>query len=171
MITAFQQTYRGRWAESNLCEEIALRILCLNFKLDPEDVIVTGKGAMTTELLDDPLESPPDFYVPKLNMWFEVTSSDLTKEESLHRCSKHGLTLPHIFVREGKVEAAKISRALSRTVFVSVNWADGSVLFLPALEVKKYRLVDWYEPGGRERYYAVPWYEWWKPKLAKRRLG
>lgn len=86
VVTAFQQAYMKRWAESNLCEEIALLILRLNFGLGPEDIIVTGKGALSEELLDDPLESPPDFYVPELNMWFEVTSSDLTREESLQRC-------------------------------------------------------------------------------------
>lgn len=159
----FQQRYMARWHESNLCEEIALRILRLNFGLGPEDVLVTGKGALSDQLLDDPLESPPDFYVPRLGLWFEVTSSSLTSEESRRRCSRHGLPKPHIFVREGKVEAAKLNRAFSRTVFVSVNWADGSVLFLPARDAVAHRLVDWYEPGGSERYYAVPWHMWMKP--------
>lgn len=162
-FNCFQERYMNRWQESNLCEEIALRVLRLNFKLEPEDVLVTGKGALSGELLDDPLESPPDFYVPKLNMWFEVTSSNLTSEESLRRCARHGLPAPHIFVREGKVEALRANRALSRAYFVSVNWADGSVLFLPARKALECGSVGWYEQGGREQYYAVPWREWLKP--------
>ncbi|MEN3037395.1 MAG: nuclease [Candidatus Methanosuratincola petrocarbonis] len=162
-VNCFQERYMDRWEESNLCEEIALRVLRLNFKLEPEDVLVTGKGALSDELLDDPLESPPDFYVPKLNLWFEVTSSNLTSEESLRRCARHGLPAPHIFVREGKVEALRANRALSRAYFVSVNWADGSVLFLPARKALECGSVGWYEQGGREQYYAVPWREWLKP--------
>ncbi|MEM2001489.1 MAG: nuclease [Candidatus Methanomethylicaceae archaeon] len=167
-ITEFQRAYRTRWRESNLCEEIAAKFLMLNLGLGAEDVLPTGKGALSDELLDDPLESPPDFYVPKLDLWFEVTSSNLTRAQSLCRCLKHGLDKPHIFVREGKLESLKLNRALSRTYFVSVNWADGSVLFLPAVLVKKYDLVDWYEYGGRERYYAVPWKDWWAPSGLRR---
>lgn len=171
MLSAFQERYMARWAESNLCEEIALRILRLNFGLGEGDIMKTGKGVMSDDLLDDPLESPPDFYVPKLDTWFEVTSSNLTREDSLRRCSRHGLSQPHIFVREGKVESARLNRVLSRTFFVSVNWADGSVLMIPARAVRRYGLVDWYEPGGRERYYAVPWRDWWTPHRLVSWLG
>lgn len=163
MMTAFQRKFRRRWRESNLCEEIAGLFLMLNFGLKEHEIEVTGKGALTDELLDDPLESPPDFYIPKLDLWFEVTSSNLTRAQSLCRCLKHGLGKPHIFVREGKVGKVASCERLESTFFVSVNWADGSVLFLPACKVKKYGLVDWYEYGGRERYYAVPWDAWWTP--------
>jgi hypothetical protein len=102
--------------------------------------------------------------VPKLDRFFEVTGSDLTREQSMQRCTAkfHRAELC-LFIREGKVELLRANRALSRAYFISVNWADGTVLFLPARKALECGSVGWYEPGGRERYYAVPWREWLKP--------
>lgn len=169
-IDYFKQKYAERWSESNLCESIAALFLMLNLNLKEEDIVPTGKGTLSSELIDDPLESPPDFFVKKYNIWFEVTSSDLTKQESMQRCMRHGLPGPHLFIREGKIEFLKMNRILSRTFFISVNWSDGSVLFFPAKLVKNYNLVNWYEYGGREYYYAIPWREWLTPKELKKWL-
>jgi len=105
----------------------------------------------------------PDFYVPSLKLWFEVTGSDLTMAQSLQRCmSKFHQAEPCLFIREGKVMEAKLNRIVSRLVFISVNEMDGSVLFMPCAKVVNYPLVDGYEKGG-EPYYMIPWKDWQRP--------
>jgi hypothetical protein len=91
--------------------------------------------------------------------------------ESYSRCSRlrteDGRPLPpvpHLFIRHGKYVQAREQRRLLRTVFASVNPADGSILYIPAKKLERYPLVEGYEEGG-EPYFAVPWNatHWWKP--------
>jgi len=171
LLNAFQLRYRNDWQYSVLCEASAYINLKQVLGLDNRGILRTGKGTMSTAVVYEPFESPPDFYIPSLNLFVEVTHSKLSMFESYSRCSRlrteDGRPLPpvpHLFIRHGKYLEAREQRRLLRTVFASVNPADGSILYIPAKKLERYPLVEGYEEGG-EPYFAVPWNatHWWKP--------
>lgn len=156
----FKERYCQEWErKGNPRERIALEWLRLTF---PFEVIPTGNGVMSPDWNGD-VGSTPDFYVPSLKLWVEVTGSDCTRAQSMSRCIRHFRTAePCLFVREGKVAEAKVNHIVSHLAFMSVNEMDGSVLFMPCSKVVNYPLVSGYEPGG-ERYYMIPWRDWMRP--------
>lgn len=155
----FKERYANEWGRSSRRERIAEEFLRL---LLPGELVAAGNGVECDTYTPEE-GSMPDFYHPALRMWFEVTGSDLTREQSMQRCTaKFHRQEPCLFVREGKVEAARLNRVASRLWFVSVNEMDGSVLFLHCAKAVKYPPVEGYESGG-ERYYMVPWAEWMRP--------
>lgn len=169
-MSKYQQKYRHEWHRSVLFEQSVKLNLRQLLALTEEDIISIGKGTMSTDLIFDPVESPPDFYIPLFRLFVEVTSSDLSLFASYSRCralkTEDGRPLPpcpHLFIRWGKVRSAKEQRRLSRTIFASVNFVDGSITYFPANKADEYPLVYGYEPEGDEPYYAIPWSEWWKP--------
>ncbi len=157
--TVFKDRYANEWGRvSNRRERIAEELLRLVL---PAEIVATGNGVGSSGYTSEE-GSMPDFYMPALRLWFEVTGSSLTKQ-SLRRCTaKFHRQEPCLFVREGKVEAARLNRVASKLWFVSVNEMDGSVLFMPCSKVVNYPLVEGYESGGG-RYYMVPWAEWMRP--------
>ncbi len=171
MTTCFQEHYAPTWAlKGNPREAIAFHELKALFGLSDSDIVLTGKGALSDRYVDDPLESPPDFYVPKLDRFFEVTGSDRTMAWSVHRImTDRRMTpqlpaMPHIFIREGKVEAFKEQGIARKVLFVHVAEAEGDIRFVPLPELfKRAELVDGYEAAGSDRYYALPWVPAKKP--------
>jgi RecJ-like exonuclease len=185
MTLVFKERYKDEWgAVSNRRELIAEEELKLIFKCKfcngigkitedipcPEcegrgyryEIIGTGQGVKNPEITFED-GSMPDFYIPVLKLWVEVTGSDKSQAQSLSICmTKWNTPEPCLFIREGKVEDAKLNRIMSHLIFMSVNEADGSVLFMPCARVVKYPLVEGYEQGG-ERYYMVPWHDWLRP--------
>ena len=159
-LQTFKERYRDDWEKvSNRRERIAEEVLRLLF---PFEIVETGQGVKSSEFTFED-GSMPDFYVPALRTWFEVTGSDRSQAQSLSICmSKWHLAEPCLFIREGKVFDARQNRIMSHLIFVSVNEADGSVLFMPCAKVVKYSLVEGYEQGG-ERYYMIPWRDWLRP--------
>jgi hypothetical protein len=155
----FKDRYASEWSRSSRRERIAEEFIRL---LLPGDLVATGNGVECDAYTPEE-GSMPDFYHPALGIWFEVTGSDLTREQSMQRCTaKFHRVEPCLFIREGKVEAARLNRVASKLCFISVNEMDGSILFLPCAKVVKYPLVEGYEKGG-ERYYMVPWAHWMRP--------
>jgi hypothetical protein len=147
LLNAFQLRYRNDWQYSVLCEASAYINLKQVLGLDNRGILRTGKGTMSTAVVYEPFESPPDFYIPSLNLFVEVTHSKLSMFESYSRCSRlrteDGRPLPpapHLFIRHGKYLEAREQRR------------------------ERYPLVEGYEEGG-EPYFAVPWNaaHWWKP--------
>lgn len=158
---SFKERYSEEWErKGNPRERIAEEWLKLLF---PYEVIATGNGVKSAEFTFED-GSMPDFFIPDLKLWFEVTGSDKSQAQSLSICmTKWHNAEPCLFIREGKVYDAKQNRILTRLVFVSVNEADGSILFMPCAKVPKYSLVEGYEVGG-EPYYMIPWRDWLRPK-------
>lgn len=165
MLSAFQEQYAERWAfEGNPRECAAYGIIRAIFGLEDSDIELTGKGAMSSRLLDDPSESRPDFYVPALDRWFEATGSGYTVDRSASRCIREfGLDGPHVFVREGKVEAFERQGIADKVIFVHVAEMEGDVRFIPLKMLNRARPVSGFERGGRDRYLALPWLEAKKP--------
>jgi hypothetical protein len=157
---SFKERYSEEWErKGNPRERIALEWLRMVL---PCEVVPTGQGVMSSEFTFED-GSMPDFYAPDLKMWFEITGSDRSQAQSLSICmTKWHLAEPCLFVREGKVFDARQNRIMSHLIFVSVNEADGSVLFMPCVKVVKYALVEGYEQGG-ERYFMIPWRDWLRP--------
>jgi hypothetical protein len=158
---SFKERYASEWERvSNRRERIAEEMLRLILPL--EEIVPTGQGVKSSEFTFED-GSMPDFYVPALKAWFEVTGSDKTQAQSLSICmTKWGFAEPSLFIREGKVFDAKLNRIMSHLIFISVNEADGSVLFIPCAKVTNYRTVPDYEKGG-EPYYMIPWRDWLRP--------
>ena len=165
-----QAHYAPTWAlKGNPREAIAFHELKALFGLSDGDIVLTGKGALSDQLVCDPTESPPDFYVPRLDRFFEVTGSDRTMQYSVYRVTSGCITprlppVPHIFIREGKVEAFKAQGIARKVLFVHVAEAEGDIRFVPLPDLlRRGELVDGYEAIGRDRYYAVPWVPSKKP--------
>lgn len=167
----FQERYAPTWAiKGNPREAIAFHELKALFGLGDSDIVLTGKGALSDRHVDDPLESPPDFYVPKLDRFFEVTGSDRTMAYSARRImADRSITpqlppIPHIFIRKGKVDAFREQGIARKVLFVHIAEAEGDIRFIPLNELfKRAELVDGYEVGGYDQYYALPWVPSKKP--------
>jgi hypothetical protein len=85
---SFKERYRPDWGYSVMCEATVFINLKQLFGLKNIDILRLGKGVMTTEVVNDPTHSPTDFYIPKLRLFVEVSSSKLSQFESYCRCMK-----------------------------------------------------------------------------------
>jgi len=175
---SFKDHFKHEWERTgNRREAIAGHWLLLALKdfITAEDLNVEGNGTLSPEL-NDFYDGTPDFKIPKLNLIFEVTGSDKTKEFSTARCMEHeGVVEPHLFVREGKVFAARQANIVKRLFFISVNDLE-DIVVIPCTRIleKDYRIVGWYEHHvGLEcqPYYMIPWAHWWKPKQLRDYVG
>ncbi|MGB9881064.1 MAG: nuclease [Anaerolineae bacterium] len=155
-----------RWTfEGNPREQAAYGLIRAVFGLGESDLLPTGKGALSDKVIEDPLESPPDFFAPKPGLWFEVTGSAYTVEESASAClARFGLEGPHIFVRKGKADAFERQGIADRVIFVHIAEREGDVRFVPLRYLlRRAWEVDGFERCGKDRYYALPWMSGKKP--------
>jgi len=97
-----------------------------------------------------------DLYSPFKGLWFEVSSSSKTFEQSKQRYGTARLAiLPE------KVEHAQIYGIVNRLVFVSVNYNEGSsgeIRFLPCVKVPQYAKGAFSFDEGE--YYLTEWRDW-----------
>lgn len=97
-----------------------------------------------------------DLYSPMLGIWFEVSATDYTFEDSKKRYGTAKLA-----VLPSKVDEARKLGILNRLVFVSVNYNEGpngEVRYMPAPHVIKYPLG--FFAKGEGDYYLTEWRDW-----------
>lgn len=171
-----KEKYKDKWVLTSIREDIARKWLQL-LGLKEEEIIPTGVGVLSTERIDSTWEGDPfkkfDFYIPKYNLYLDVTGTSFTKSESVKRAHRLQLRGAIIAILGIKVSVAEVLAAKGyRTAFVSVAEREGEIRFMPYSRLKvlkKNGRAFTAEPNeiefakGERTYVITRWVDWLKP--------
>ena len=178
---ALKDKYAKLWALTTIREDIARKWLMLTLNLKEEDIQLNGIGVMSTEKVDKTWEGDPrkkyDFYIPKFNMYIDITGTQFTKRQSSSRLHKMELRGSYVAVLGVKYGVGLVLEEYYKAKAVIANIADneGEIRFIPvdyiSLLKKKGIAISTTEfAKGENEYILIPWREFWKPTRFKRWL-
>ncbi|ACP34321.1 hypothetical protein LS215_0166 [Sulfolobus islandicus L.S.2.15] len=173
-----KEKYKDKWTLTTIREDIARKWLMLTLNLSENDIVVNGIGVLDSNKVDETWEGDPkkkyDFYIPKYNMYIDITGTQFTKRQSSSRL--HGMELKgsYVAVLGVKYAVGLVLQQYYKAKAVIANIADNegeirfiTVDYITLLKKKGIAISTKEFAKGENEYILIPWKEFWKPSRFK----
>ena len=173
-----KEKYKDKWTLTSIREDISRKWLMLILNLKEEEIIANGIGVLDSNKVDETWEGDPkkkyDFYIPKYNMYIDITGTQFTKRQSSSRL--HGMDLrgSYVAVLGVKYAVGLVLQQYYKAKAVIANIADNegeirfiTVDYITLLKKKNIAISTKEFAKGENEYILIPWKEFWKPSRFK----